>query len=73
MNQNERYISLNAKEELMDEVIYKVIYILKDSQDLMFLTAESALKILHNNFLVMQNQILHSKNTLIQEMIKDKK
>lgn len=70
MTENDiKYQILLAQEETMQEVITKIENILKNSQDLIYLTAESALKIVHNNFLSSQNQILNSRHKLMLKMM----
>lgn len=59
------FYELNSQLELMDSLIKKIESNLCNCLDLRFLTAESALKIMHNEFLVMQNQILSSKNKVM--------
>lgn len=66
-----KFYELNSQLELMDELIRKIESNLKNGLDLQYLTAESALKIMHNDFLVMQNQILSSKYK-VQKQIYDR-
>ena len=71
-----KFYELNSQLELMDELIKRIESNLKNCLDLQYLTAESALKIMYNDFLVMRNQMLSSKHKVMVklfEMVEEEK
>jgi len=63
-----KFYEITAQIELMDDIIRKLEANLHNCVDLQYLTAESALKIMHNNYLNLQNQLLSSKHKIMKRL-----
>lgn len=64
-----KFYGFKAQIELMDEIISKIESMLINAQDLMYLTGESCLKIMLNDFLAKQCNLLDKKKEVMIKIL----
>lgn len=64
-----KFYELNSQLELIDEIIGKIEKsYLNKSTDVMYSTAESAIRSIHYDLIVMQNKIFSYKHKIVQKL-----